>query len=110
MKVIFQNQELTTQISSYHNHRPALLLMYKEEDGSEACYAKASINMPEELCSEYEVYIKDYSENVGMVDALLTAGVITAPAISKTFNGNVTISKYKLSPTMIAEMKARKTI
>ena len=57
----------------YGNGRVKLRL--RDRDDGEPV-ATATINVPEEPLAENEVIIKDYSENDGMLAALLDAGVV----------------------------------
>ena len=68
--------ELRIETSTYANGRHAIKL-YDEEDGMP--YATASINMPAEDLEDDEVIIKDYSENAGILDSLVEAGVVSEP-------------------------------
>lgn len=40
--------------------------------------AVATVNLPDVTADRYEVFIKDYSENEGMLKALVEAGVVAA--------------------------------
>lgn len=61
------------QQAQYDNGRLALMLV-DAEDGSPI--AKATVNIPEEKLAANEVIIKGWSENAGMPEALIAAGVI----------------------------------
>lgn len=39
----------------------------------------ASVNLPDEECAYDEIFIKDYSENSGIMTVLINAGVIERP-------------------------------
>lgn len=41
--------------------------------------ATATVNLPEVELADDEVIIKDYSENEGMLEALMEAGLVSAP-------------------------------
>lgn len=62
--------------SVYPNDRVALILYDTEEDCD---YATATTNLPDEDVPEGHAFIKDYSENEGVLDALLAAGVVDKP-------------------------------
>lgn len=68
--------ELRLEASTYGNGRHALRL-YDEEDGHP--YMTVSINMPIEDLEDDEVIIKNYSENEGILDTLIEAGVVSEP-------------------------------
>jgi len=67
---------LVPRWSKYGNGRIALQL-YSVEDGQP--YATASINLPEQDIKPDEVAIKDYSENEGILDAIVIAGLVETP-------------------------------
>ena len=79
MKVKFMEWECDVVYGQYGNGRTAISLM-DAADGSPI--ATASVNLPDEPLKDKEVAIKDYSENEGMLDALMDAGVITIPKLS----------------------------
>ena len=58
----------------YSNGRTAIVLTHRGED-----WATASVNVVAVGMEPDEVGIKDYSENEGMLDALIAAGVVQAP-------------------------------
>lgn len=53
------------------------LALHDIEDG--APVAIATVNLPEKACEEDEVFIKDWTENEGMLSALLQAGIVEEP-------------------------------
>ena len=61
---------------TYKNERPAIVLT-DVEDGSGVAYA--SVNLPNVELDVNEVVIKNYSENEGMLDVLVEAGIISEP-------------------------------
>jgi hypothetical protein len=69
----FKNWDCLLTVLKYGNGRPALVLN-DAEDGSQI--AVASVNVPDLDLGDDEIVIKDYSENEGMLDALVEAGVI----------------------------------
>ncbi len=92
-KVKFLNYECTVVFDRYHNGRIALRLAA----GPYNHIAVASVNLPKEPCPEGEIWIKDYSENTSMVDALTKAGVIDPMPTAITRSGFVTIGRYRLN-------------
>jgi hypothetical protein len=60
----------------YNNGRLALELVDIKSDEP---VAVATVNMPMEALSKDEVVIKNYSENEGILDALIKAKVISQP-------------------------------
>lgn len=69
----FHGYDCNVVKSRYGNGRIALLL---EDAVTGEPIAKATVNVPEEPLHENEVVIKDYSENVGMADVLIEAGLV----------------------------------
>jgi hypothetical protein len=72
---------------SYRNGRIALVI----GDGDMV----ASVNMTDAFCPEDHTYIKDYSENEGIKQALIDAGVI-GPAIKYVCSSFVTVTLHKV--------------
>ena len=70
------------------------------EDGP---YGMATINT-EVVLPSHHVAIKNYSENEGMVDALLASGVISGEPALYIASGFATIPVYELSAEFIREM------
>jgi hypothetical protein len=92
-KVKFKQWNCTLNRSRYMNGRLALYLTTPNEGRIAIC----TTNLPNEPLAPDEVFIKDYSENEGMLDALAHAGVISAPPIlTYTQSGHVRIPKVKI--------------
>ncbi len=70
--VTFKNTECQIELLQYANGRTAIQLWH---DGMP--YAMATVNDPDVTLEPNQVLIKDYSENHGMVDALVAAGIVT---------------------------------
>ena len=69
----FLGYECLVELSRYRdNHRPAIALITR--DGMPLC--TASVNVPEVPLKKNEVLIKDYSENAGVLKALVDAGIV----------------------------------
>lgn len=98
------NCVLTT--SAYSNGRLALFVEGELEDmpGVYEQIAIATVNLPGEICPENEVWVKDYSENEGMVKNLIKWGVIEAQATSFARSGFVTIERFKLTKDFIKKL------
>lgn len=75
MQVQFGEWTCELEFGYYWNGQTAIIFN-DVEDGERV--AVATVCIDEEL-EENEVAIKDYSENVGMLDALMEAGVVSAP-------------------------------
>lgn len=68
--------------------------------------AVATLNIPDRpayIDQVTTVFIKDYSENSGMVDCLVQAGILNTPAEYCTKSGFVTICAYKLSNEFVLD-------
>ncbi len=85
--ITFNEYECHIVKKSYSNGRLALQLMnakslkepnYSMQLGTE-CIATVTINLPNEDIADDEIFIKNYSENEGMLEALLEANVISKP-------------------------------
>jgi hypothetical protein len=69
------NQWTCELIKSHYmdNNRIALQLV----DAEDGCpIATASVNLPDAECPEGHTYIKDWSENMGMLHALTSQGIV----------------------------------
>jgi hypothetical protein len=64
------------------------LPLYAVEDGSPV--AVATVNLPELVLAADEVLIKDYSENEGLLELLVTSGVVSPP-LREVQSGYVTL-------------------
>lgn len=71
-QVTFLNHTLNVNMLKYGNGRPAIELV--TQDGEPFCVA--TVNIPCVALEKDEVIIKNYSENVGVLPALIEAGVI----------------------------------
>jgi hypothetical protein len=80
MKVVtFKEYDCVLQYSQYMNGRTSIQLI-----DIPTCIpvATATVNIPDVELEEDEVIIKNYSENEGMSQALMDAGVISHPTKS----------------------------
>ena len=68
-----EKKQLSLEFSTYTNGRIALLLCEPGFRGSEL---KATVNIPEEDVPEGHVLLKGWSENEGLVQALVKAGIV----------------------------------
>jgi hypothetical protein len=91
-KIRFRHWLCFVKLLYYNNGRVAIQLI-DVEDGSPV--AVATVNLPQYDLSEDEVIIKDYSENEGVLAALIKGGVITKP-VRYVLTGFVTCPVCKL--------------
>ena len=75
MKVRFKEWDCKVLVKQYDNNGRIVLQLVDSE--TSAPIATATVNMPDEYLAETEVLIKDYSENEGMLAALVEAGIVT---------------------------------
>jgi len=75
-KVKFQGFDCEIQQTTYGNGRTALLLVDAKDP--EHHVAVATVNLPDVPLPSNQVFIKDYSENQGMLDGLEKAGIVKA--------------------------------
>ena len=74
MKTIrFRHWDCLVEKTTYRNGRPALIL---NDVHSGEQIAVATVNLPNVPAGRNDVFIKDYSENEGMLAALQSAGVV----------------------------------
>jgi hypothetical protein len=90
--VKFRKHVCTVEFSEYNNGRTAISL-YEKDTGEPYCVA--TVNLPEVMLKEDEVIIKNYSENEGLLDVLIKAGIVSKP-IRKEYTGYVTADVCKL--------------
>lgn len=93
--VTFLDWKCTVWKTTYTNGRIALFLT-DDTDGEPV--ATASVNLPEEVISEGEAthtFIKDYSENEGILEVLFDAGYIS-PVIRSVNSGWIMIPLVKV--------------
>ena len=74
--VKFKKWDCTVAFAKYGNGRLAIQLM---DAFTGEVIAVASVNLPDEPMEADEIAIKDYSENEGMLEALMKAKVVSAP-------------------------------
>lgn len=84
----------TPVIRTYSNGRTAVEYWSESEYGPE-CECIASVNLPFQGMEEDEIGVKDYSENEGLYECMLTAGHIS-PAIRYVDQGFISIPICKL--------------
>jgi len=66
------------EFSEYKNGRTAIIAVdAKDPSGAPVCVA--TVNIPGEDIEKDEVIIKDYSENEGVLQSLISAGIISKP-------------------------------
>ena len=95
------------EASTYANGRLGLTIsaLVKEPDYEyEEPIAVATINIPEAPCPENEIWVKDYSENEGMVKNLVNWGVIEPMVRASVRSGFVIVDRYALTPAFMLKL------
>lgn len=93
-RVKFKEWLCTVEKAAYGNGRTALVLR-DAQDGEQV--AVATVNLPGVALGPDEVFIKDYSENIGMLAALERAGVVQ-PTGETVSSGFAEIVRARLMP------------
>lgn len=75
-EIIFKRWKCHAIYGKYGNGRTAIELIGA---GSGEPIAVATVNLPQQPLKQTEVFIKEYSENEGMTQALFDADIITHP-------------------------------
>ena len=101
MRVTFKEWDCIAKGAYYGNGNKAIQLI-DAEDGDPV--ATATVNLVEEQIDEDLVFVKDYSENSGMVKALTMAGIIIPQEIHTVQTGYVWVSAYKLTKTALDQL------
>ena len=91
MKFSFKGVDGYLEPRIYKNGRKALVFV----DMSGRIILPCSVNLPNEPLDEDEILIKNYSENQGMLDALVDAGVVRFDGVCVD-TGYINLSKCKL--------------
>jgi hypothetical protein len=105
IKVRFKEWDCRLEVSRYSNGRLALLLVEDRKDGESV--AVASVNLPFDYLGNNEVFIKDYSENEGMLNALNAAGIIEVTG-ERVWSGFAQVDKVRvIHPELVRTEEAR---
>jgi hypothetical protein len=93
---------------TYPGERLALQIVgyWRDEDEceQEEPLATATVNLPADPCPPGEVYVKDYSENEGMVQQLIQWGVIEPKIMFTAASGFVKISRFQLTKKFLERL------
>ena len=91
-QVRFRDTDCTVQKRQYGNGRVALILV--DEEGP---VATATVNLPGVKLEPNQVLVKDWSENAGLLAALVAAGVVQ-PTGETVRSGFVEVPVCELQP------------
>ena len=94
IRVRFRDWDCIVQKRQYENGRPALRLI-DAEDGSPI--TSATVNLPDKRLGKNQVLVKSYSENEGLLEALVAAGVVK-PTGQMVRSGFVEVPVCELQP------------
>lgn len=103
LKVKFRGYLCALRFGYYPNGRIALQLVGADEATLGAVIATASVNALDDELPNGAIFVKDWSENVGMIDALADAGVIEREACGEASLGRVRAKAHKLTPEAAIE-------
>lgn len=96
MQVKFKQWNCKVVFGKYHNGNTTIQLVADEFDEFPGePIATASVNLEDGVVGEGKVAIKDYSENEGMLDVMIEAGIVSTP-VRLEMRGFVTIPICKL--------------
>lgn len=109
--VQFRNWTCNVNVARYSNGRLALQLVSAVEDLSDDLFigspiATATINLPDDAQAENEVFIKDYSENEGMYDALFDAGYVSE--ITREVSSGFVVVPVAEKTELLKQLEAKK--
>lgn len=93
--MIFKQWDCTVYPGYYENGRKALRLV--DEGPDPGPVATATVNLVDEDCPDDCAFIKDYSENVGMTDALIKADLIEPELLVLSNQGFIEVGLYRLT-------------
>lgn len=96
IKVKFREWNCIAVFHKYQNNDRTAIEIVEEETGESV--AMASVNLSDLELAPNTIAIKNYSENGGMVKALLEAGII-GKCVDLVISGHVSIGIYELLKT-----------
>lgn len=96
----YKKWEVELMVGKYNNGRTALQLMDAEDYQP---VATCTVNLPDEKLEEDEAFIKDWSENEGILEWLKTQGIVEE-VIGQAQTGFVQAPKVKLNMKKIEEL------
>ena len=94
MQVIFAREKCSLSVGQYRNGATAISLE-SVPDGSPV--AVATVNVEDYPLQDDQILVKDYSENAGMVSALVNANVIHPLPVAIVSSGYVKIPCHRLT-------------
>ena len=94
MQVIFAREKCSLSFGQYRNGSTAISLV----SATDGCpVAVATVNVEDYPLQDGQILVKDYSENAGMVSALVNANVIHPLPVAIVSSGYVKIPCHRLT-------------
>lgn len=100
----FKSCECFIETSMYSNNDRLAIVLCDNTDGE--MIAVATVNLPHSHLPDDHVFIKDYSENEGIMNILINAGIIDSPTLYVP-SGYVQIPMCKLHPEVMIEYERK---
>jgi hypothetical protein len=104
MNVKFKQWDCVAVPGKYSNGRKAIQLLDAEDYEVVAVATVNMVSVPDDQMDDDEVFIKDYSENSGMYESLVEAGIIFPEPKSVSAAGWVNVTSYKLTSKALKEI------
>src|SRR5690625_2802259 len=101
MKAVFNGRVCKVAFSSYETNANTAVLLLSEDE--EDIIAIATVNGNRSV-PRHIVGIKDWSENTGMVEALISSNVIQKQCVDSQKSGFVLIRYFELTKEAVAEL------
>lgn len=114
MNVTFLGFNCRTEWHQYQSGAPALRLVVDGDASDEVLDGEpvttVTVNVPGRLPAPGEVFIKDWSEHKGIVEALVEAGIIEQPRDAiPVGNFDASAQVCRLTPAALAELYAARS-
>lgn len=97
-------KKVLIEVGSYFEGGLAVLLTHEADDGHRERLTKCTVNLPNQKCPPDEVWIKNWSENTGMVEWMVNNRIIERRATASTTSSFVVVQRFKLTPEFIEEL------
>jgi len=104
MEVKFKNWNCIA-VGGYYGNANKAIQLFDQEDFFPV--AKATVNLVEEKIDPDIVFIKDYSENVGMKQALINAGIINPKPVHTANTRFETVLGFRLTKKALEKLWSR---
>lgn len=101
MNVTFKSWDCIAIGSKYTVNDSKAILLIDKKDHSPVATATINLDFP---LKKNHVFIKDYSENAGMTEALIEAGIIDSKPGELITSGFVSVYPYKLTEDAIKNL------